>query len=417
METIRNYLNAMFAGLPDTLEVRRAYEELAAMMEDKYTELIGEGCSENEAVGTVISEFGNLEELAQDLGIEGCMSGKVAQAESYSKAQSESRRSAQAENYRNAQSESRRSAQAENYRNAQAESRRSAQAESRRSAQAENNRNAQGFSQDPDWKATRKEQASRDRSYTQERHIITADEVCEYLGTGSFATFLRAFGVLLCIASPASAVLLGDLGDSWIASAFSSLGVAIFFVCVAAAVACFLLSKSYMKPWKFLRTQPCVLDDEAREIAEDQYRKIEEEGTRQKITGIVLCVLSPVPVIIFPSGFGAAMFFFVVGAGVMMLVLRGSRKGLYKRLNRAEERAARAAETTRRYVTVEKEDKFTYKDRSLQSVMSIYWQLVTCVYLGFSFLTGTWAISWMIWIIAGAVKKYIENRYGRPTGA
>ena len=39
METIRNYLNAMFAGLPDTPEVRRAYEELAAMMEDKYTEL------------------------------------------------------------------------------------------------------------------------------------------------------------------------------------------------------------------------------------------------------------------------------------------------------------------------------------------------------------------------------------------
>ena len=91
METIRNYLNAMFAGLPDTLEVRRAYEALAAMMEDKYTELIGEGCSENEAVGTVISEFGNLEELAQDLGIEGCMSGRGAQAESYSNEQSESR--------------------------------------------------------------------------------------------------------------------------------------------------------------------------------------------------------------------------------------------------------------------------------------------------------------------------------------
>ena len=43
METIRNYLKAMFAGLPDTPEVRKAYEELAAMMEDKYTELIDEG--------------------------------------------------------------------------------------------------------------------------------------------------------------------------------------------------------------------------------------------------------------------------------------------------------------------------------------------------------------------------------------
>ena len=210
METIRNYLNAMFAGLPDTLEVRRAYEELAAMMEDKYTELIGEGCSENEAVGTVISEFGNLEELAQDLGIEGCMSGKGAQAESYSNAQAESRGNAQAESHSNAHAESLGSAQAKSYSNAQSESYRNAQAESRRNAKAENNRNAQKFARETAWETASREQATRDRSYTQDRHIITADEVCEYLGTGSFSTFLRAFGVLLCIASPASAVLLGD---------------------------------------------------------------------------------------------------------------------------------------------------------------------------------------------------------------
>ena len=81
METIRNYLNAMFAGLPDTPEVRRAYEELAAMMEDKYTELIEEGLSENEAVGTVISEFGNLEELAQTLGIEDCFNARASRTQ------------------------------------------------------------------------------------------------------------------------------------------------------------------------------------------------------------------------------------------------------------------------------------------------------------------------------------------------
>ena len=39
------------------------------MMEDKYNELIAEGVSENTAVGTVISEFGNLDELAEDLGL------------------------------------------------------------------------------------------------------------------------------------------------------------------------------------------------------------------------------------------------------------------------------------------------------------------------------------------------------------
>lgn len=70
METIKNYLETMFRNLPDTDQVRKAKSELLQMMEDKFSELRNNGISENEAVGTVISEFGNLEELAEDLGLE-----------------------------------------------------------------------------------------------------------------------------------------------------------------------------------------------------------------------------------------------------------------------------------------------------------------------------------------------------------
>lgn len=69
METIKNYLESMFLNLPNTPEVYRAKNELLQMMEDKYTELKEEGKSENEAIGIVISEFGNLDDLAEDLGI------------------------------------------------------------------------------------------------------------------------------------------------------------------------------------------------------------------------------------------------------------------------------------------------------------------------------------------------------------
>ena len=69
MNAIRNYLDNMFRNLPNTEEVRRAKTELLEMMEDKYEELIKEGKTENEAVGIVISEFGNLDELAESLGI------------------------------------------------------------------------------------------------------------------------------------------------------------------------------------------------------------------------------------------------------------------------------------------------------------------------------------------------------------
>ncbi len=71
MNVINEYLDNMFKTFPDTPEVRRARIELAQMMEDKYTELIDEGKTENEAVGIVISEFGNLSELSDILGLDG----------------------------------------------------------------------------------------------------------------------------------------------------------------------------------------------------------------------------------------------------------------------------------------------------------------------------------------------------------
>ena len=63
METIKNYLETMFANLPDTEETRRAKSELLSMMEDKYNELKAQGMAENAIVGTIITEFGNIDEL------------------------------------------------------------------------------------------------------------------------------------------------------------------------------------------------------------------------------------------------------------------------------------------------------------------------------------------------------------------
>ena len=69
MNAIKNYLDNMFRNLPNTQEVRKAKAELLQMMEDKFEELTADGKSENEAVGIVISEFGNLDEVAESLGI------------------------------------------------------------------------------------------------------------------------------------------------------------------------------------------------------------------------------------------------------------------------------------------------------------------------------------------------------------
>ena len=69
MEIIGNYIEMAFSTLPKTPELYRLKEEMTANLEDKYLELKAQGKTENEAVGMVIAEFGNIEEIAKEMGI------------------------------------------------------------------------------------------------------------------------------------------------------------------------------------------------------------------------------------------------------------------------------------------------------------------------------------------------------------
>lgn len=417
METIRNYLKAMFAGLPDTPEVRRAYEELAAMMEDKYTELIEEGRSENEAVGTVISEFGNLDELAQTLGIEDYLKNRGTNAE---------------------------------------------QSKGSEPKEKEPVRAKETAGPEPEDAYRRFEPNCR---------VLTTDDVCEYIAAGNYSALLTAFGVFLCITAPVGAVLTGDL-NGFLGHFFSSVGTALLFVFVAAAVGFFRLSRQVMRPWKNLAREGFIMDEDACGIAADQEQLSIKEGATQKTLGIMLCIVCFVPAVIFGNNFGAACMFVLAGAGVFLIVRGSCKKSIYKRLRAAEFRAEQAAYRAgaagagnrtssgtgassraasgagagnrsssgsgagrtrryvrtgspnrsygtngpnRRYVSTEKGPRYYYENRTLDTLMTVYWEVVTCVYLGWSFLTGTWAVSWLIWIIAGIVRKVIEKNFGIPT--
>lgn len=70
METIINYLDNMFNNMPKTSEMTKLKEDILANMEDKYHELKNDGKTENEAIGIVISEFGNIDELIEEFELD-----------------------------------------------------------------------------------------------------------------------------------------------------------------------------------------------------------------------------------------------------------------------------------------------------------------------------------------------------------
>ncbi len=69
MNIIHDYVDTMFKDLPKTEEVIRMKLEILDNMEEAYHELLKEGKTENEAIGAVISQFGNINELKEELGI------------------------------------------------------------------------------------------------------------------------------------------------------------------------------------------------------------------------------------------------------------------------------------------------------------------------------------------------------------
>lgn len=69
MNTINNYVETIFMNLPDTQELAELKQDILVNMEEKYQELLSDGLSDNEAIGLVISEFGNIDELLNELEI------------------------------------------------------------------------------------------------------------------------------------------------------------------------------------------------------------------------------------------------------------------------------------------------------------------------------------------------------------
>ena len=53
-------------------------------------------------------------------------------------------------------------------------------------------------------------------------------------------------------------------------------------------------------------------------------------------------------------------------------------------------------------------EKGKQKNKIIEAIGTVYWLLATAIYLGWSFLTNNWHITWVIWPIAGVLFAVVE---------
>ena len=261
MDTIRIYLENMFANFPKTDEVLRAKEELLSMMEDKYNELIADGKPDNEAVGVIISEFGNLDEIAQSLGL---------------------------------------------------------------------------------YKATEGEED--DVTEKVGRHV-NIEEARDFIVEYGFSRFLLSIGIGLCIVSVVPPIFADELAKLFAITAVSKLTLAFamigLFVFVAMGVGLIVLSSARKKEWKFLKEEPCYIDDMTKEYVKGELSSNQITKGITLAMGIVLCSLSVMPAVVLPilfnnefinEGLAPSLLFIMAGIGVFFIVNASGKTGACRRL-------------------------------------------------------------------------------------
>lgn len=323
MEILKNYLENMFMNLPRTEEVMKAKNELLYMMEDKYNELKAEGKTENEAIGTVISEFGNLEELADELGIAGWVGS---------------------------------------------------------------NSGFQGFTKENTDQKTQVQ-------------TVSFQQCREYIELMKSCGAKIAIGVALCICSPIVLVFLAGMQSAGMGISdgiMASVGVTILLCMVAAAVAIFIVQGMKLSGFEHYKKEIFQLEAGTVDYLKNERSQRSGNITAKIAVGVVLCILGVVPLIMAGGLFEdndficcAAVCFllFIVAIAVFLFVTAGMEDSAYKVLLQEAD------------YTVQRKKADTLVDR----IASVYWPMIVCIYLLWSFISGDWGITWIIWPVAGVL--------------
>lgn len=229
---------------------------------------------------------------------------------------------------------------------------------------------------------------------------VSMKEANDFLSKNQKHAFFIALGVALCIVSVVPPILFEIFNNL----AFENLSAVFMFLIIAIAVGLFIFSGMSMKHFDFLH-RDCI----DTEYGVDGMVKTKKEQYQSKhiimiVIGVMLCILSVAPAIIFSSGFNSfltdilspILLFIFVAVGVFMIVNTSIINSGYNVL--LEEEGYSRDRKTRTHVN---------KSSLAGRIISAYWCIILAIYFAYSFTTWDFGRSWIIFPIAGVLTPVV----------
>lgn len=238
---------------------------------------------------------------------------------------------------------------------------------------------------------------------------ISMEFASEFMDLTSSISKRFAFAVSRCVLSPIVLILLCAMSEepnSCISEGFAvGVGLTVLFILVASGVLVFILDGMKLSKYEFLEKEPIKLMYGV-EAAVLRRKEAFEPTFRVCIaTGVVLCILSSIPVAI--SGAVGASDVFVVGMVAVLLVVVSIAVFLFVSTGMVQNSFSKLLQIEDYSV----ETKSTNKKN--EKIYGVYWSLVTAGYLTWSFITFRWEFTWIVWPVAGVLfvpfKLLVDN--------
>ena len=234
--------------------------------------------------------------------------------------------------------------------------------------------------------------------------FVTMDEAGTFMELVEKSSVWVALGVALCVLSPVTLILLGGMQEcrkiGLTENGATGLGVVILLAMIAAAVALFISNGMKLDKYEYLEKENLELEYGIAGIVEKKKELFAPVFKRGVIIGVCLCILCVVPLMIAAS-WGAEDITYVycvdfllimIAAAVFLFVKNGMIQSSYEKL--LEE-----GDYTR--------EKKSFNKKNAAAI-TIYWCVITAIYLGISFVTMRWDRTWIVWPVAGVLFGAVE---------
>lgn len=224
-----------------------------------------------------------------------------------------------------------------------------------------------------------------------ELHRVSMEEANTYMDEKKKAAPMLANATTLCILSPIPLFLISTFNDGL------AIGIACAILLGMVALAVFIFIKTGIKlsSLQYLEQEPFETEYGVTGLVKEKNQNYQEHYSFCLACGVVLCILSVVPLIIvgcmeasdYVCALCLAVLLILVSVGVNILIRVSTIKSSYETLLQEGD-----------YTKKEKRAK-----KKTETFTGVYWCLVTAVYLGWSLWTKQWDITYMIWPVAAVL--------------